>query len=330
MADDGFQALVVRQQEGAVTAAVETLHDADLEADPVPVAVRYSSLNYKDGLALAGKNKVVRRYPMVPGVDLVGEVLEDAGGFTRGQQVICTGFGLGERHFGGFSQRARLKAEWLVPLPDGMTPHTAMVLGTAGLTAMLCVMALEEAGITPERGPVIVSGASGGVGSLAVALLAGQGFEITAVTGKPGSHDRLRALGATAFRSRDEAGAEARPLESGRWAGAVDTVGGPILARILAETAQGGAVAACGNAGSMGLKATVLPFILRAVRLQGVESVVCPVDRRRVAWDRLARQLPDAALEQVAHEATLADVPGLADAIRHGRVEGRVVVDPNT
>jgi len=293
------------------------------------VAVRYSSLNYKDGLALAGKNKVVRRYPMVPGVDLVGEVLEDAVGFEKGQTVLCTGFGLGEKHFGGFSQRARLKPEWLVPLPDGMSPHTAMVIGTAGLTAMLCVMALEEAGVTPERGPVIVSGASGGVGSLAVALLGRQGFEITAVTGKPESHDRLRALGATAFRSRDEAGAESKPLESRTWGGAVDTVGGPILARILAETDQGGAVAACGNAGSMGLSTTVLPFILRAVRLQGVESVICPVERRRVAWDRLARELPDDALEKVAHEASLADVPDLADAIRHGRVEGRVVVDPN-
>jgi len=271
---------------------------------------------------------VVREWPMVPGIDLAGRVLaSDSPDWQPGDAVLLTGWGVGERYWGGFSQRQRVRSEWLVPLPDGLDARDAMTLGTAGLTAMLCVMTLEEAGVKPDAGPVLVSGASGGVGSLAVALLSAAGYEVTALTGRPEGADWLRELGATEILSREAMSTPPRPLESQRWAGAVDTVGGVILARTLAELRYGGAVAACGLAGGHTLSTTVMPFILRNVSLRGVDSVVCPRERRQAAWERLARDLSREHLAAIRQMAQLEDLPALAERILAGQVRGRVVVD---
>jgi len=324
-----FRALVLeRDDEGATQAQIRTLSEADLPEGDVLVEVAYSSLNYKDGLAITGRGKVVREWPMVPGIDLAGRVLaSDSPDWQPGDAVLLTGWGVGERYWGGFSQRQRVRSEWLVPLPDGLDALDAMTLGTAGLTAMLCVMTLEEAGVKPDAGPVLVSGASGGVGSLAVALLSAAGYEVTALTGRPEGADWLRELGAAEILPREAMSAPPRPLESQRWAGAVDTVGGVILARTLAELCYGGAVAACGLAGSHELSTTVMPFILRNVSLRGVDSVVCPRERRQVAWERLARDLPREHLAAIRQMVQLEDLPALAERILAGQVRGRVVVD---
>lgn len=327
-----FRALVLTQNEdGRTQAEIRQLSDADLPDGDVLVDVAWSSLNYKDGLAITGKGKVIRNFPMVPGIDLAGTVRQsESPDYQPGDKVVLTGWGVGEKYWGGYSQRARVRSDWLVPLPEGLTLRDAMAIGTAGFTAMLCVMTLEEAGVTPDRGMVVVTGASGGVGSVAVAILARLGYEVAAVTGRPEGADWLRSLGASEIVPREEMAVPPRPLESQRWAGAVDTVGGTILARVLAETAYGGAVAACGLAGGHELNTTVMPFILRNVSLRGVDSVMCPKERRAEAWQRLARDLPPELLSEIEQVAHLEDLPRLAEEILAGRIRGRVVVDLGT
>lgn len=323
-----FRALVLDQQDGKTQAQVRTLQESQLPEGEVLVAVDYSSLNFKDGLAITGSGKIVSQFPMVPGVDLAGRVLESAGdAFSPGDAVVLTGWGVGERHWGGMAEKARLKADWLVPMPQDMDARTAMMIGTAGLTAMLCVMALEEGGLTPAAGPVLVTGAAGGVGSVSVVILAALGYEVHAVTGRPETEAYLKGLGAHALVSRESMASKPRALEAQRWAGAIDTVGDTILARVLAETHYGGTVAACGLAAGFSLPTTVMPFILRNVRLQGVDSVMCPLSRRQQAWQRLARELPAAALGEIGHSIGLDEVPDYAQRIVEGQVRGRVIVD---
>lgn len=331
MTNDTFDALVLTQDEDKKThSEIRQLTSADLPDEDVLVAVEYSSLNFKDGLAVTGKGKIVRQWPMVPGIDLAGSVLESASdAFKPGDKVVLTGWGVGEKYWGGFSQRQRVKADWLVPLPDGLDTKNAMAIGTAGFTAMLCVMALEEAGITPASGTILVTGASGGVGSVAVAVLAQLGYTVAAVSGKPEAEGMLRKLGASEILSREDMSQEARPLEAQRWAGAVDTVGSKMLARVLAEMSYNGCVAACGLAGGADLPTTVMPFILRNVRLSGVDSVTCPKPRRITAWQRLSTDLPKKAYSEIGHIASLREVPKLAEDIVAGRVQGRTIVDVN-
>ncbi len=327
---DAFNALVLDQVDGKTTATVRQLTRADLPAGDVLVQVAYSSLNYKDGLAVTGLGKIVRSFPLVPGIDLAGTVVESATDrYQVGDQVILTGWGVGEKYWGGYAQYAQVNADWLVPLPAGLTAQQAMIIGTAGLTAMLCVMTLAEAGITPESGEVLVTGAAGGVGSIAVALLAQRGYNVVAVTGRPETHDFLSQLGAKRFISREEMSQPARPLETQRWAGAVDVVGGDILARIVAEMDYNGAVAACGLANSFKLNTTVMPFILRNVSLRGVDSVSCPFTRRTQAWQNLANELPAAVYQAIAHVIALPAVPQAAQDIIAGKIQGRVLIDPN-
>ncbi len=330
-AQDTFKALLLRQDDDKKTqATLETLTVADLPDEDVRVAVEYSSLNYKDGMAVTGTGKIVLQWPMVPGIDLAGTVLESrSDAYKAGDKVVLTGWSVGEKYWGGYSQQQKLKADWLVPLPAGLNTQQAMAVGTAGLTAMLCVMALEEGGVTPESGPVVVTGAAGGVGSVAVSILAKLGYQVAAVTGRESTHDYLRALGASEILSREEMAAKPRPLEKQRWAGAVDTVGGEMLARVLAEADYSAVVAACGLAGDFRLPTSVMPFILRNVRLQGVDSVMCPLARRTEAWNRLAQDLPMAQLEQVMQVVSLEQVPEQAAKIMQGQVQGRVVVDLN-
>ncbi|WP_415896721.1 MDR family oxidoreductase [Neptuniibacter sp. QD72_48] len=326
-----FKALVLNQNDGKTVAEVTELSLDQLPDQNVLVKVDYSSLNYKDGLAITGKGKIIRNFPMVPGIDLVGTVEESADDrYQKGDKVVLTGWGVGENHWGGFSEYARLNADWLVPLPEGMDPVRTMQIGTAGLTAMLCVMALEEGGVTPDKGPVIVSGAAGGVGSVAVSILAGLGYQVTAITGRPETESYLKGLGASEIVSREQMAEPARPLEKQRWAGAVDTVGDTILGRIVSETDYGGVVTACGLAASFKLPTTVMPFILRNVRLQGVDSVMCPYDRRLEAWKRLETQLPDNAVGDIAQIIALNELPDYAERITNGQVKGRVVVDLNS
>ena len=325
-----FNALVLEQEEGKTLAAIKQLDMSDLPDEDVLIEVTYSSLNYKDGLAVTGTGKIVHSFPMVPGIDLAGVVKESRDpGFQPGDQVIMTGWSVGERYWGGYSQYARMKPEWLVKMPQGMDAAKAMSIGTAGLTAMLCVMALEEGGITPDKGTVVVTGAAGGVGSVAVAILSKLGYKVAAVTGRESTHDYLRGLGATELLSREEMAEKARPLEKQRWAGAIDTVGDTILARLLAETDYRGVVAACGLAGGYKLPSTVMPFILRNVRLQGVDSVLCPVDIRSAAWNRLLTDLPANALGEISNVIGLAELPQAAADIVAGKVQGRTLVDPN-
>lgn len=331
MTQDTFKALVLTQEDKKTVATIKQLTLDDLPEGDVLVAVEYSSLNYKDGLAVTGKGKIVRQFPMVPGIDLAGTVLESSSpDYQVGNKVVLTGWSVGERYWGGYTQKARLQSKWLVPLPAGMDTKTAMAIGTAGFTAMLSVMALEEAGILPGGDkPVLVTGASGGVGSVAVALLAKLGYTVHAVSGRPETEGYLRELGATGFISREEMSQPPKPLETQRWAGAVDTVGSTMLARVLAETDLNGAVAACGLAGGTDLPTTVMPFILRGVKLLGVDSVMCPFARRQQAWARLARDLPSSTLQNISHVASLEEIPQLAEDIIAGRVRGRTVVDPN-
>jgi acrylyl-CoA reductase (NADPH) len=328
---DTFTALVLRETDDGQAGALEQLTDADLPDGDVTVDVEYSSLNYKDGLALTGKGRIVRSYPMVPGIDLTGTVVaSDSPDFAVGDAVISTGFNVGERYWGGYSQRQRLRSEWLVKRPDDMSALTAMAIGTAGLTAMLCVLAIEDAHVMPAEGPVLVTGAAGGVGSVAVALLAELGFEVTAVTGRPETREYLTGLGATAFLTREEMTEPAKPLESEQWAAAVDTVGSRMLAKLLAQMKYGGVVAACGLAGGADLPTTVLPFILRNVRLQGVESVMTPMLVRNRAWARLGRDLPAATIDSMTEVVPLSQLLERGPTILDGQVRGRWVVDPST
>jgi acrylyl-CoA reductase (NADPH) len=325
---DKFKALVLTQEQGKTEHHIQQLSIDDLPEGDVLVAVKYSSLNYKDCLAVAGRGKIVRQYPLIPGVDLTGEVLtSESPDFQSGDKVLLTGWGVGERYWGGYTQKARLKSEWLIPLPEGLSGLMAMAIGSAGLTAMLCVMALEEQGVIPEQGTILVTGASGGVGGIAVALLAELGYRVAAVTGRRDKDDYIYRLGATEIVDRAELERSARPLESQRWAGAVDTVGGKVLARILAEMNYGGTVAATGLTGGSELNTTVMPFILRAIKLVGVEVTTCPVNLRKVAWERLSRELPVDLLEQIFKVISLQEVPLFAENLLAGKVNGRVVVD---
>lgn len=330
---DPFKAFVLRQENGKTSHAVENLTVGDLPAGDVLVAVDYSSLNYKDGMAIAGVGKIVRQFPMVPGIDLAGTVLESSSPmYKEGDKVVLTGWSVGERYWGGYTQIARVKSEWLVPLPAGMDTKKTMMIGTAGFTAMLCVMTLEEAGITPDKGPVLVTGAAGGVGGVAVAVLGKLGYRVAALTtpGQEHTHDYLRSLGAVEFIGGKEWSELPRPLETQRWAGAVDTVGSKVLARVLAEMDYLGCVANCGLAGGSDLPTTVMPFILRGVSLRGVDSVMCPLERRKKAWMRLANDLPAKALESINSKIiSFADLPSAASDIVGGKVRGRILVDVN-
>ncbi|HFQ6853727.1 oxidoreductase [Enterobacter cloacae] len=321
-----MQALILEQQDGNTVASVQALDESRLPEGDVTVDIDWSSLNYKDALAITGKGKIIRNFPMVPGIDFAGHVhsSEDPR-FHAGQQVLLTGWGVGENHWGGLATQARVKGEWLVPMPAGLDGRKAMIIGTAGFTAMLCIMALEDAGIRPESGEIVVTGASGGVGSTAVALLHKLGYQVVAVSGRESTHDYLRQLGASRILGRDEF-AETRPLEKQLWAGAVDTVGNNVLAKVLAQMNYGGCVAACGLAGGFALPTTVMPFILRNVRLQGVDSVMTPAARRAEAWERLVRDLPESFFTQSATEIALSQAPEYAGKIMDNQFHGRALV----
>lgn len=329
MADQQFKALLLTDVDGTVQSEIRELSTDDLPEGDVLVSVAYSSLNYKDGLAVTGKGRVVRRYPMIPGIDFAGTVEESRSPeWKPGDRVILTGWEVGEKYWGGFAQQARARAEWLVPLPDGMSLEQAMGHGTAGFTAMLCVLALEEHGLTPGEHPVIVTGAGGGVGSIAVALLARLGHHVAASTGRPELHDYLIGLGAKEIVDRNTiAKPSGRPLESEHWAGAVDTVGGDTLAALLPAMRFNSSVAACGVAGGPTLNTTVFPFILRGVSLLGINSVFVSRERRRAVWERLARGLPTDTLARITQTVPLASVPAMSEEILQGHVRGRIVVD---
>ena len=321
-----MQALILEQQDGNTLAAVQDIADSQLPQGNVTVDIAWSSLNYKDALAITGKGKIIRNFPMVPGIDFAGTVhASEDPRFHVGQQVVLTGWGVGENHWGGLSQRARVNGDWLVALPQGLDGRKAMIIGTAGFTAMLCVMALEEAGVRPTDGEIVVTGASGGVGSTAVALLHKLGYQVAAVSGRESTHDYLKRLGASRILGRDEF-AESRPLEKQLWAGAVDTVGDKVLAKVLAQMNYGGCVAACGLAGGFALPTTVMPFILRNVRLQGIDSVMTPTAKRAEAWSRLVQDLPESFYEQSATEITLEQAPEFASAIINNQAQGRTLV----
>ena len=326
-----FRALWAEQgEDGKVQVSLRDLGDDSLPEGDVTVDVRYSTVNYKDGLAVQGnKSKIMRALPMAPGIDYAGTVrASDSAAFAAGDDVVLTGWGVGERHSGGYAERTRAKADWLVRRPEGLSPAQCMAIGTAGLTAMLCVMALEDAGVTPGDGPVLVTGAAGGVGSVAVAVLAHLGYEVEALTGRVEEQgDYLKGLGAATLVPRAEFAEAGRPLASERWAGAVDTVGSTILANVLAGMRYGGSVAACGLAAGFDLPTTVMPFILRGVNLLGVDSVYCPTERRQAAWNRLATDLPLDKLDAMTEIRPLADVPAITADILKGQVRGRTVID---
>lgn len=321
-----MQALILEQQDGKTLASVQAIEEGRLPEGDVTVDIDWSSLNYKDALAITGKGKIIRNFPMVPGIDFAGHVhTSEDPRFHAGQQVLLTGWGVGENHWGGLASQARVKGDWLVPMPAGLDGRKAMIVGTAGFTAMLCVMALEDAGIRPESGEIVVTGASGGVGSTAVALLHKLGYQVVAVSGRESTHDYLRQLGASRILGREEF-TETRPLEKQLWAGAVDTVGDKVLAKVLAQMNYGGCVAACGLAGGFALPTTVMPFILRNVRLQGVDSVMTPAARRAEAWERLVRDLPESFFTQSATEISLSQAPDYANKIMDNQFHGRALV----
>ncbi|EED1925169.1 oxidoreductase [Escherichia coli] len=324
-----MQALLLEQQDGKTLASVKTLDESCLPEGDVTVDVHWSSLNYKDALAITGKGKIIRNFPMIPGIDFAGTVrTSEDPRFHAGQEVLLTGWGVGENHWGGLAEQARVKGDWLVAMPQGLDARKAMIIGTAGFTAMLCVMALEDAGVRPQDGEIVVTGASGGVGSTAVALLHKLGYQVVAVSGRESTHEYLKSLGASRILSRDEF-AESRPLEKQLWAGAIDTVGDKVLAKVLAQMNYGGCVAACGLAGGFTLPTTVMPFILRNVRLQGVDSVMTPPARRAQAWQRLVADLPESFYTQAAKEISLAEAPKFAEAIINNQIQGRTLVKVN-
>lgn len=328
-----FKALLVeKDDEGKTHASVQELEEARLPEGEVTVAVEYSTVNYKDGLCIGPGAGLVRTYPHVPGIDFAGTVEASSDDrYAPGDKVVLTGWRVGEAHWGGYAQKARVRADWLVPLPAGMDTRQAMAVGTAGFTAMLAVMALEDHGLKPGDGPVLVTGAAGGVGSVAVAILATLGHEVAAVTGRPETADYLRGLGATEIVARDELTEVTRkPLESERWAGCVDAVAGAMLGRVLKQMKYGTSVAAIGLAGGAAIEgALVTPFILRGVNLLGIDSVMQPYDNRLRAWQRIAADLPIAKLDAMVQPAGLSDLPDLGRAILKGQVKGRVVVDVN-
>jgi acrylyl-CoA reductase (NADPH) len=322
-----FKAIVIEKTDGGTKAALTDFDEANLMDGDVTVRVEYSTLNYKDGLAITGKAPVVRRFPMIAGVDFAGAVESSThSAWKAGDKVVLNGWGCGETHLGGYAEKARVKGDWLVPLPKTMSAREAMAIGTAGYTAMLAVMALERHGLGAASGPIAVTGAAGGVGSIAIAILAKRGFTVHAVTGRPQEADFLKGLGAAEIVDRKELAGPAKPLAKERWAGAIDAVGSTTLANLLSMTRYGGAVAACGLAGGMELPGSVAPFILRGICLYGIDSVMCPVDRRREAWKRLESDLDRQKLAMITREIGLSDVFGVAPAILAGQVRGRVVV----
>src|SRR6266705_1307367 len=322
-----FKAIVIEKGESGQKVGLADFDAANLMAGDVDVNIEWSTLNYKDGLAITGKAPVVRRFPMIPGIDFAGVVERSTNPeWKPGDPVILNGWGVGETHLGGHAEKARVKGEWLVPLPPGMTAREAMAIGTAGYTAMLAVLALERHGIVPARGPVVVTGAAGGVGSVALAILGRLGYHVVASTGRPQESEYLQGLGAAEIIYRAELAGTPRSLGKERWAGGIDSVGSTTLANVLSMTRYGGAVAACGLAGGMDLPTFVAPFILRAVSLLGIDSVMCPQSVRREAWKRLASDLDRGKLAAMTTEIGLAGVPDAADAILAGRVRGRIVV----
>jgi acrylyl-CoA reductase (NADPH) len=324
-----FKALLLEEKDGKVVPRVAELAEDALPSDDVTVAIEHSTLNYKDGLILQGLGRLVRQYPHVPGIDFAGRVLSsDNPAWREGDPVLLTGWRVGEAHWGGYGQKARVKGDWLVKLPVGLTTRQAMAIGTAGFTAILAVMALEDHGLAPDKGEVLVTGAAGGVGSVATAILAKLGYQVAASTGRPETHDYLRKLGATSIVERASIEKPSgKPLEGERWAGCIDAVGGGTLAQVLTQLKYHASVAACGLAGGAKLEATVIPFLLRGVNLLGIDSVMCPTPRREQAWARLARDLPLDLLESMITEARLEDLPRLAGEILAGKVRGRVVVN---
>ncbi|MEK0084780.1 MDR family oxidoreductase [Benzoatithermus flavus] len=324
-----FKAVLLEQADGRTTARLADLPVENLPPGDVLVDVAFSTLNYKDALAITGAGKIVRQFPFVPGIDFAGTVSRsEHPRFEPGDEVILTGWGVGERHWGGLARKARVKADWLLPRPEGLSLEQAMAIGTAGFTAMLCVMALEEQGVTPEQGEIVVTGAAGGVGSVAIPLLAKRGFEVVASTGRAALADYLKRLGAAAVVDRRQfAEGSKAPLDSARWAGAIDTVGGDTLVNLLKGMQYRGVVAACGLAGGANFNGTVFPFILRGVRLIGVDSVYYPAERRGAVWTRLASDLDPDLLAGMVTRIGLADVPRVAPDFLKGAVRGRIVVD---
>lgn len=324
-----FTALLLEENAGKVSARVASLPESDLPPGEVTVAVEYSTLNYKDGLILQGLGKLVRKYPHVPGIDFAGTVESSTSPeWKPGDKVVLTGWRVGEMQWGGYAQKARVKASQLVRLPPNLSTKRTMAIGTAGFTAMLAVMALEDNGLKPGAGEVLVTGAAGGLGSVAVAILAKLGHQVAASTGRPQTHDYLRSLGATTIVDRAElAKVPTRPLDSERWAGAIDSVGSTTLATVLTQLKYRAVVASCGLAGGADLPATVIPFLLRGVRLIGIDSVMCPVPQRRAAWARLARDLPLDKLDALTETAPLTELPALAPTILKGGIRGRLVVE---
>ena len=322
--------LLTKSDEGATQASLAQLDEKQLPEGDVRVDITYSTINYKDALAITGKSPVVRTFPMVPGIDFAGVVAESNDPrFAPGQAVLLNGWGVGEAHWGGLARQARVKGDWLVAMPDGMDPKRAMSIGTAGYTAMLCVMALQEKGVTPAGGPVLVTGANGGVGTVAVALLSRLGFDVHASTGRLHESEYLQRLGATEIVDRNSLNAPGKPLQKERWAAAVDSVGSHTLANVCASLKYGGAVAACGLAQGMDFPGSVAPFILRGITLLGIDSVYAPQPRRVQAWRRLAQELPAELLNANTEVLALADVRDVADRLLAGQVRGRVIVDLN-
>ncbi len=324
-----FKALLIEQIDGSYRTTLTEVDEAQLPAGDVTVRIDYSTLNYKDGLAITGKSPVVRKFPMVPGIDFAGTVEASAHpNFKAGDKVLLNGFGVGETHWGGLAQKARVSGDWLLPLPAGLSTRQAMAVGTAGYTAMLCVRALVRHGVTPDKGEIIVTGANGGVGGIAIALLAKRGYKVVASTGRMEEAERLRALGAAEVIDRATLSNPGKPLARERWAGAVDSVGSHTLANICASTKYGGVVTACGLAQGMDFPATVAPFILRGVTLAGIDSVYAPLAERKHAWEELARDIPD-VLDQVVAEIPLSASIACAEALLRGEVKGRLVVNVN-
>ncbi len=323
-----FKAIRIDKADKGTTAALTQFDEADLMEGDVTVRVEWSALNYKDGLAVTGKAPVVRRFPMIAGVDLAGTVEQSSHPqWKAGDKVICTGWGMGETHLGAYAEKARVKGDWLVRLPEGMSTREAMAIGTAGFTAMLSVLALEKHGLTPNHGPVVVTGAAGGVGSVATAVLSKLGFHVIASTGRLSEADYLKGLGAAEVIDRSELSGPAKPLAKERWAGGVDSVGSTTLANVLSMTKYAGAIAACGLAAGMDLPTSVAPFILRGVCLLGIDSVMCPIERRKIAWSRLASDLDRTKLTEITHEIGLDQVIDAGAKILAGQVRGRIVVE---
>ncbi|GAC1646361.1 MAG: acryloyl-CoA reductase [Ktedonobacteraceae bacterium] len=324
-----FKAFVVNKTSDTFTAGLQNLALTDLPAGEVLVKVVYSSVNYKDGLASVPDGKIVRRYPFVPGIDLSGTVVESSDNrFKAGDEIIATSYEIGVSHYGGFSEYARLKAEWIVPLPPGLTLKEAMALGTAGFTAALSVHQLEKNGLTPTNGPVLITGATGGVGSIAISILKKLGYTVAASTGKAEAHEYLKSLGVSDILGRDETSAESnRPMEKERWAGSIDTVGGSTLAYLLRSAKQSGSVASCGNTGGQNVATTVFPFILRGVNLLGIDSANCPMELRRQLWKQLAGEYkPDGLLDSIGKEGSLEELPQVLATILKGGIRGRTIV----